>query len=234
METKPHIYIATPMYGGTCTAGYTTSLIDLTHALKENGYEYTFQYVGNESLVTRARNDLTQFFLESNANIFFFIDADITFRAQDVIKMIEADKDILCGVYPLKHINWTKVREAVINNSYLPIASCDYVFNSVDVANRWIDFNTDKIVEVDNSGTGFMMIKRKVFEKLADKVPSYTNNSSFHGKETKEYFATSIDPIHNVLLSEDYHFCKLWTDLGEKIYVASWVQLKHTGTYTFG
>ena len=100
--------------------------------------------------------------------------------------------------------------------------------------------NINQPLEIANGGTGFMLIKRKVFEALADKVPSYTNDM-YHAVDTvrevkiiKEFFATSIDPEEgNRLLSEDYHFCKIARKAGFKIWAAPWVNLTHTGTYTF-
>jgi len=87
-------------------------------------------------------------------------------------------------------------------------------------------------------GTGYMLIKREVFEHLADKVPTYTNNvidmsSDFKPDLIREYFATSIDPANNVLLSEDYHFCHLARRHGLKVWAAPWVQLAHLGSYLF-
>ena len=85
-----------------------------------------------------------------------------------------------------------------------------------------------------------MLIKREVFEGLADKVPEYINDmfavtdDHTQKKVIKEYFATSIDATSgNRLLSEDYHFCKIAREAGYKIWAAPWAQLSHTGSYIF-
>jgi hypothetical protein len=93
-------------------------------------------------------------------------------------------------------------------------------------------------VEIWNGGTGFMIIKREVFEKLADSVPSYTNDvtdlaGNIKADEIKEFFATSIEPGTNRLLSEDYHFCRIWREAGGKVHAAPWAHLAHVGTYVF-
>ena len=84
-----------------------------------------------------------------------------------------------------------------------------------------------------------MLIKRKVFEALLDKVPSYTNDM-YHAVDTvrevkiiKEFFATSID-ASGCLLSEDYHFCELWRNNGGKIHINPFIKLEHVGTYVYG
>ena len=94
-------------------------------------------------------------------------------------------------------------------------------------------------VEIANGGTGFMLIKRRVFEKLSKIVPTYTNDvmdlagSVAPAEKIMEFFTTSIEPESNRLLSEDYHFCKEWRKTGGKVYAAPWVRLGHIGSYAF-
>jgi hypothetical protein len=94
-------------------------------------------------------------------------------------------------------------------------------------------------MQIENGGTGFMLIKRNVFETLAPLVPEYANDMwrAVDAQETKvikEFFATSIDPESgNRLLSEDYHFCKIARKAGFTIWAAPWATLEHHGTYCF-
>jgi len=100
MEKQKHIFICTPMYGGQCTGVYAQSLINLIGVLGEHGYKTSVSLMFNESLVTRARCNMTYQFLESDADYLFWIDADIAFKAEDAIKMLQADKDVIGGIYP--------------------------------------------------------------------------------------------------------------------------------------
>lgn len=221
------LFIATPMYGGNCTGNYTNSLLQLSNTLLANNINWKNKFAFNESLITRARNYLTHEFLKSDCTHLLFIDADIEFNSNDVISMLKADKDIICGAYPKKTINWNYIAEASKNNipaNRLQEFSGEFVLHLLDGQNE-IEVEADKPFEVLNSGTGFMMIKREVFDKI--KVPSY----NFHGEQNKEYFTTAI--VNNDLLSEDYYFCKLARDIGYKIYIAPWVKLSHVGTYAF-
>lgn len=221
------IMIATPMYGGSCTGVYTDSLLNLVELLSSNGFAWQTKFAFNESLITRARNYLTHEFLKSDCTHLLFIDADIKFNAVDVVHMLQADKDIICGAYPKKTLNWNYIAEAAKNDipaNRLEEFSGEFVLHLLDGQNQ-IQVESDKPFEVLNSGTGFMMIKREVFDKI--EVPSY----NFHGEQNKEYFTTAI--FNNDLLSEDYYFCKLARDVGYKIYIAPWVKLSHVGTYTF-
>ena len=189
----------------------------------------------NDSLVPRARNFLTAQFLSSTATHLMWIDADIGFDPADIVKMVQADKDIVCGIYPKKEIHWREVARAA-NDGVPPERLHEYersfVLNLIDNSPERV--TADGLVEIANAGTGFMLIKRGVFEALADDAPSYVDGST-PGMPLKAFYAVSIDPDSgNSLLSEDYHFCKMARDHGIKIYAAPWVRLNHTGTYISG
>jgi hypothetical protein len=237
---KPHIFVATPMYGGMCAGYYTQSILNLSKLTREVDFDVSFSFMFNESLITRARNALTKGFLSSNATHLMFIDADIKFEASHIPPMIAADKEIICGIYPKKEINWKSVRNAVeagVENEKLGTHTGSFVVNLVGYEGE-VTVPINQPCEIWNGGTGFMLIKREVFEKLESKVPTYTNdvvdlNGNLKADKILEYFATSIEPETNRLLSEDYHFCKLARDNGIKVWAAPWVQLGHLGSYLF-
>jgi hypothetical protein len=243
MESKMthKIFVATPMYGGLCVGGYTVGLLNSVQEFMRNGMQLYYAHMMNESLITRARNTLAYDFLNTDATHLMFIDADITFNPADIVSMVNADKDIICGLYPKKEINWKTVAEAVksgVEYQDLPNYTGSFVVNLVgDVAQATGDVNEP--MEIDNGGTGFMLIKRNVFETLKPTVPTYTNDMILIvdknpvKKIIHEFFATSIDEVSNRLLSEDYHFCKIARQAGFKVYAAPWANLTHSGTYNF-
>jgi hypothetical protein len=243
MESKMthKIFVATPMYGGLCVGGYTVGLLNCVQEFMRNGMQLYYAHMMNESLITRARNTLAYDFLDTDATHLMFIDADITFNPADIVSMVNADKDIICGLYPKKEINWKTVAEAVksgVEYQELPSYTGSFVVNLVgDVAQATGDVNEP--MEIDNGGTGFMLIKRNVFETLKPTVPTYTNDMILIvdknpvKKIIHEFFATSIDEVSNRLLSEDYHFCKIARQAGFKVYAAPWANLSHSGTYNF-
>ena len=97
----------------------------------------------------------------------------------------------------------------------------------------------DQPLEIVSGGTGYMLIKREVFEGLKDKVPTYTSDmyaaidTAREKKIIHQFFDTSIDPDDNKLLSEDYHFCKIARKAGFTIWAAPWASLVHNGAYPF-
>jgi len=238
---KPKIFIATPMYGGMCAGFYTQSIIQLLTTCQANGVDAEFSFMFNESLITRARNSLTHTFLKTDCTHLMFIDSDIKFRAEDVIHMIRAEKDIICGIYPKKEINWHSVKAAMdrgVPFDQLKSHTGSFVVNLVNYVGE-VTVPVNEPVEIFNGGTGFMLIKREVFDKLGESVPSYSNDVIDLGGKMKqsepimEFFTTSIEPGTNRLLSEDYHFCRIWRESGGQVYAAPWCQLAHIGTYTF-
>ena len=240
MSDKKHIFVATPMYGGQCFGYFTQSCLQLSNLCKTKDVDVSFSFLFNESLIQRARNLLAQHFLKSNATHLMFIDADIRFNPEQIFPMLEADKDIICGIYPKKEINWTTVKMAMdanVPNDQLKFHTGAFVVNLVDYQTE-VTVPVNEPVEIWNGGTGFMLIKREVFENLIGKVPTYLNNvldmtNKENGETINEFFATSIEDDTRILLSEDYYFCKKAREHGMKVWAAPWVQLAHIGTYAF-
>ena len=239
--SNPNIFVATPMYGGQCFGYYTQSILQLNNTLKEAGIGSVYSFMFNESLITRARNALVNAFLKSECTHLLFIDSDIGFDPKAVLKMIEVDKDVIGGIYPKKEINWTSIKNAMDNGveeKLLRYYTGSFVVNLVDYAGE-VTVPIDQPVEIFNAGTGFLLIKREVFDKLSPLVPTYKNdvhdlgNTMAGQEEIKEFFATSIEPETQRLLSEDYHFCYIWRKAGGKVYAAPWATLVHNGTYAF-
>jgi hypothetical protein len=243
------LFIATPMYGGMCHGSYAVSLAQTMSVFMNHHIPLRFTYTFNESIITRARNNLTRDFLETDCTHMMFIDSDIGWRAEDIIRMLDDDKDILAGLYPFKEIAWDQVAGAVhagVPPEELHKYASPLVFGVDKHANNLTIWPRGESVEIPCAGAGFMMIKRGVFEGLADVVPEYndvlgsprsitdgvTHNKT--AKTVKMYFETSIDEFSdNHLLSEDYHFCKLARNHGYKIWAAPWAALTHTGSYQF-
>jgi len=229
------IFIATPMYGGMCSAGYTESLVNTVMELVSKGYHIQYCSLINESLITRARNTLTQIFLQSDCQHLLFIDADQTFRGVDIERMYQEEKDVLGAVVPMKSINWTSVREAVLEAKVdLTVHTGQFNVNPIDHSEK---IDATKVFEVKYVGTGMMLINRSVFEKLADTTKKYKHNTSEvygikRGQYIYDYWNLTIDEQEE-LLSEDYQFCKAWRDNGGKVHAVAYPEIMHFGTYGF-
>ena len=239
---KNKLFIATPMYGGMAHGLYIKSCLDLQTTMNKYGIETKFSFLFNESLITRARNYLTDEFLRSDFTHMLFIDSDIHFNPQDIIALLALDKDIIGAPYPKKSMNWGNIATAARNHPELDPKELEklvgeYVFNVVKGTKQ---FQVTEPLEVMEIGTGFMMVKREVFGKFAEAYPNlkykpdHVGQAHFDGSRyIHAYFDTVIDKDSERYLSEDYMFCQWWRNIGGKIYLCPWMKTQHIGTYAF-
>ena len=227
-----HLVIGTPCYGGMMCTEYTQSLLALKEACLQYDIKMTCIFLGNESLIQRGRNTIAHHFLElEDATHLMFIDADQKFVANDIAKMIKANKDIIGGAVPMKGINWTKVKQgAVLNHPRLDLLTGIFNVNKLDGHEMK---SADEPFQVKHVGTGFMLIKREVFEKLKDHVGWYTNGGASVNLKDKVYDFFKVQNVNHELLSEDYNFCHIYREHGGTVWVAPWCELGHFGAYCF-
>lgn len=241
------VIIATPCYGGVVTEQYSQSLFNLSIRAVANELRLGYATIANESLVTRARNELVHNFLESKGTHLMFIDADIGFQANDVLHMVMADKDVVTGAYPLKTHDWSAVSNLASSGNLNPVdlerSAIQYVINiqkpDPEMVGKSVDVEIkDGLVEVWDAGTGFMLIKREVLEKMIEAYPEtlyYSDKDMTLPLEKRKRYAlfdTMIDTDQRYL-SEDYTFCRRWQDIGGKIHMSVGTVLNHVGTTTY-
>jgi len=249
-DLKKHkVFVATPMYGGMAHGLYIKSCLDLQTTLSRYGIEVKFSFLFNESLITRARNYLVDEFLRTDFTHLLFIDSDVCYNPQDVIALLALDKDVIGGPYPKKSINWNNVAGAARKHPNLEPKELEklvgeYVFNVVKGTSQ---FTVTEPLEVMEIGTGYMMVKRGVFEKMQEAYPSirykpdHVGQSNFDGSRyIHAYFDTVIDSKDSIVgggsdryLSEDYMFCQMWRKIGGEIFLCPWMKTQHIGTYAF-
>jgi hypothetical protein len=191
------------------------SYIKWANTCRQLGIDWTMETMTNESLISRARNTLTAKFLHNKESThLMFIDADIGFEPWHLLVMLNRDVDIIGGLYPMKS---------------LPVKWCVNGFEGAEEG-------PDGLQEVSKTGTGFMLIKRHVFEKLnAHPATKPFINDIGLPAELNPYMKTYFDTAvrENRYYSEDWTFCENWRDLGGKVWVDKRVLLRHTGTYVF-
>lgn len=248
-QTK--IFVACPMYGGMNSGLFMKSCLDLQSLCIKYSVDVKFSFLFNESLITRARNYLADEFLRSESTHLMFIDSDIHFNPEHVLSLVALDKDVSGAPYPKKAIKWSSVwtmaknlirnnpnfDESKFNPTELETIAGDYVFNAVPGTTK---FNVQEPLEVMEIGTGFMMIKRNVFDKFRVEYPHLSYKPDHVGQQNFDgsryihaYFDTVIDPDTHRYLSEDYFFCQLWRAIGGKVWLCPWMETGHVGTYEF-
>lgn len=209
------VHICMPCYGGMLSEQTFMSYIKWGNACRQLGIDWTVETMTNESLISRARNTLTAKFLSTEGSThLMFIDADIGWEPWHLLVMLDRKVDVIGGLYPMKSI---------------PVKWC---VNGIPGQEE----GTDNLVEVTKTGTGFLLIKREVFEKLDahPAVKPFTNDIGLDpalDKHMKTYFDTAVR--EGRYYSEDWTFCENWRDLGGQVFIDKRVLLKHVGTYVF-
>jgi hypothetical protein len=224
------IMLAMPMFGGMCHGEFALSMMKTVLLLTQLGYRVNTQAMYNESLITRARNNLAATFIKSDMDLLMFLDADIVFEPLDVLRLILADREFCGGVYPRKTINWTGVAEAVKAGKEHPEDwSCSYLFKSAD-GNASTD--DDGMMEVTHAATGFLLLRRSVFEKLAPHTAVYEDVIEGEKVTSHDFFRVGVGP-NGRYTSEDYWFCNEWRAIGGRIFVNPYLRLGHIGQHVF-
>ena len=209
------VHIAMPCYGGMLTESTFMSFIKWANTARQLNIDWTLETMVNESLISRARNTLTAKFLHMpDATHLMFIDADIGWEPWHLLVLLNRDVDVIGGLYPMKT---------------MPIK---WVVNGFDGAEE----GPDGFQEVSKAGTGFLLIKKGVFEQMNGHpaVKQYKNDIGLdpvYDQYLKTYFDTAVR--QNRYYSEDWTFCENWRDIGGKIYVDKRVLLRHSGSYVF-
>lgn len=249
--TGKTLVVATPMYGGQCSGHYMQGMMGLASLATSYGIRMRTIIVG-DSLVTRARNrcvDIFKSLAPDPDDKLMFIDADVQFNPADVLKLMLFDKDVIGGLYPMKQINWQRIKNVVSRKPDFDIddlrkAASDYVFNiKLDPGQTKGKIDVSEMVKVRDIGTGFVMIKRKVFDAieesgLAKKFNPCANEEIFSGPQIYDHFPCGIDTDlgvgdENAYLSEDWVFCRRWQKLGGEVYACPWIKLTHIGAMSF-
>lgn len=246
--SKVKLHLATPCYGGMVSVEYMRSMCTLINEFSRSGLRYSIQTISNDSLVTRARNCLLASFLaDKEATHLMFIDADISFNFKSIYRLLASDRQVVGGIYPMKTVDWDNVRSSLkenpdISDDELVHRSGKYVINvhSSEVDRKSVGSVKDGFVKVANVGTGFLLIRRDVFETLMQHYPEqqYANDiGTFNGKPEADnmwaFFDTWLHPDTKRYLSEDYAFCQKWIEAGGDVWADLMCPLHHRGNFVF-
>ena len=217
------LLICTPVYASPMMP-YVESIHRVNHEFMGTGLDYDILYITGESLVQRARNNAVCAFLDSRFDRLLFIDADIEFKPEDIETLWNLDENVCCGSYPFKRLG---LHTTCWKNGKLV---------NLD--------SLDGPTEIDYAATGFLMVKREVFEEMRVQYPEKRHmeglpDGNFEDrKESFAWFDPRVTegqfPDERVYLSEDYSFSVDYRNMGGKIILEPSIRLKHYGTYGFG
>jgi hypothetical protein len=233
-----HLFVATPCYGGLVHQRYMQSAIALLQAGPRLGFRVSLVLLGYDSLVTRSRNARVAKFLDTQtATHLLFIDADIAFEVEQVVRMLRFHADVVAGMYPLKMIRWD-ARAVGRAQSGEPLDCAPLHYVGVPCEGEDLE-SRDGFVTGLYAGTGFMLTGRAVFERMIEAFPE-TRYTTAHtqpepSSSANQYalFDCTIDPGTRHYLSEDYSFCRRWRSIGGRVWLDTQGELTHIGPHEF-
>ncbi|HTJ57816.1 MAG TPA: hypothetical protein VL418_09675 [Devosiaceae bacterium] len=238
-ELPPQINlaIATPCFAGQISVRFAASLFKLQKALRDYGnIDLKVLFKDGDALITRARASLLSQFLDDPASThLLYIDADIGFEPEQVLRLIACGAEMCAAVYPIKNIDWDRVRSSIAAGRDPGSAALNYVF---EVDNPEAVTASNGFVRVRYAGTGFLMIRRPALERMCQNHPElkYRRDHSFDASAQSENRFALFDCMiaeDGTYLSEDFAFCKRWTNMGGEIWADLGSRLDHVGPMVF-
>lgn len=214
------VLIALPCYGGMVSDKTAKGLFNLGKELRTHKIDHGLLTMANESLITQGRSKMANFFMNNTKyERILFIDADVGFEPKDVFDLLKYDKDIICGAYPMKTI---------------PLR---YNYNITKPV-----VEEGELVKIDNVGFGFALIKRRVFESIAQK---YGDELKYYPADNSENYKVSEKEHNNSYhyflemkrnmnyLPEDFSFFERAKSVGYTAWLNSNIRLPHVGSHVF-
>ena len=241
---KYKIFVATPVHS-ECSIHYTQALLKFQKQCMMNSIMVSFSLL-KSSLVTQGRNLCVANFLKDPTNYthLLFIDSDIDFKFETIMKMLKLDREVIATPYPMKHIHWDQIWDRVQkgkikNIEQLKRAGHAFPIKLDNQKGKEIPV-VDGVIEVSHAPTGCMLIKKQVFDKMIkaypnDKIEQATivNGIALIDEYNYNFFDTIHDPETKKYYGEDFGFCKKWTAIGGKCYCYVSDDITHVGEYQY-
>jgi len=207
------LLIGTPAYNSLVHTDYLHSIISYTQI---KNIQFSVLTLGNESLITRARNKILSVFVNSEFDYLLFLDADIMFLATELVKLLNHNKNLIGAPVRLKDPNKVVFNFGnVLNDSQKPLLEVDKIGNAVMLLSKRLALDVVNYCEE----TGYYYYNN----------PDYSRGDKILSNKDKIYDVFKVGVKNNEYLSEDYWFCTLARKLGYKIFIDVSCQTIHNG-----
>lgn len=237
--SRAFVIIGTPCFGGLVHHGYMNSVVQMLAQARTIGIDMGLSLLASDALITRGRATIVAAFLDNPvATHLLFVDADISFAPEQFARLLSFDRDIVAAPYPVKSIKWSEIPNRHVT-LHEPLDEAGLVYVGKAAAGAALKQN-DGFATAEYAGTGFMLIKRNVIERMAKAYPEtkFKTVPSFPATPVSSanlyaLFDPMIDKETGEYISEDYAFCRRWRALGGEIWLDTTARLTHSGTYDF-
>ena len=204
---KPKLFIATPAYDGKVYVDYCPSLIATLQVLDKAGIAYELGLENGDCYVAKARNKLARMFLDTDCTHLLFVDADVGWDVSNIAQGMITNYDICLGAYPMKE-----------DEPRFPI-------NLITDENGRVK-NEGLNIEITMGPTGFMCVRREVFEKIKANNPQLEYMAK---PDVKEWNFFHCDVMNRQWWGEDFDFCMKASKEGFGIWCYTDINFRHWG-----
>lgn len=206
------IMLATPAYSGQVNIQYCLSFSQTVSMLNLHGTETVPHIAASGSLLVAERNRIIQTFWDSDCTHVLCIDADLGWPAQAVMAMIEANKEIVAGVYPARGDQNCFLFRPFLNED-----------NTIQ--------NDRHLLKMQYIPAGFMLISRSAIKKMRDKFPElYYEPKDKKNNPDPGYCFFDTEVWEGEFWGEDFVFCRRAREAGVDVWVDPLIQFDHAGT----
>jgi len=241
------IMLGTPMLSGQCNGNFTGACINLFKLCERHSIIIDYNFKLGQSLLPLARNELVYDFMQLDYTHLLMIDADTDFDASDILKLILFDKDVIGAPIAKKGINWSGVEKAIKNNKINNPEDAIYFGNEVnfvplqdegtnaDTQRGEVKLEHAEPLRVSSVGTGLILIKRHVFERMREEYPELeyrilTKQGAY--QDMFSYFELTRKK-DGAMMAEDVSFCHRVNEMGMETWIYPWMKTVHHGSYEF-
>lgn len=202
--------IGTPSMDGNVWLDYMNSYVHSIVQAANHGWSVQINGMSQNSLINYARAIIAQDFMESDCDVLFFVDSDLSWEPDGFVRILNAPLDVIGGAYPVKqkgvkHKFHIRMNGGKVNGSG-PI-----------------------MVETTRVAGGFLKITRSAMEKMQQAYPELEAN--YRGRKIFMLWDTMI--MNGEPLGEDFSFSERWIRTGGKIYVDPDITFGHYGREVF-
>lgn len=171
------------------------------------GYEHVMVSEVGCPYISAARATMLRKALDAKADVIVFIDHDLSWKPEDLLKLIETDGDYVVGTYRFKKPEMEYMGQLLSNNDGTPMV------------------REDGAIATFSAPAGFMKITTKAINRLIEKYPELC-----YGERHSPHFDLFNHGAHNhTWYGEDYACCRRWLDIGERIWTIPDLDLVHHG-----
>jgi hypothetical protein len=225
---KRKVMVSTLLFNPT--PAYLRSMLALQKMFLTYGIPYQIEPLSGESDISLARNRLTDTFLRSGCTDLLQADSDIGFDAIDILGMLHFGKEVIGANCPRKQTDWNATREAVLLEPSITAERLELMGATwmSAMSPECKEIKLGEPLSVDSVASGFSLIQRVAFERLAPLRPRFYIDED---RKITDFWSSGVHDER--WETEDYAFCRRFREIGGSVWLCPWMIVLHEGLHTY-